>query len=312
VTAARDSQTTSTVLMVRPARFQSNPETAATNAFQRGDPMEVGDVGDAGVLARARAEFDGLVAALREHGVEVLVVEDSSEPEKPDAVFPNNWITFHADGSVVLYPLLAPSRRHEVRPEILGELASRGSIGPRRVLDLRAGAEGFLEGTGSLVLDRVARVAYACRSPRTSPELLARFCAELGSTAHVFDATDARGLAIYHTNVMLSVGTRVAVACLESVRDRAQRVALARSLASGGRELVTLTLAQMEEFAGNLIELRGGDGEALVVRSARARRALRADQVATLERHGRLVSAELATIEHHGGGSARCMIAEVF
>lgn len=307
-TGTPESQAGSTVLMVRPARFGTNAETAGTNAFQRD---AVGDA--ATVLARARREFDGLVAVLRENGVEVLVVEDSPEPAKPDAVFPNNWISFHADGTVVLYPLLAPSRRAEVRPEVLGELGRIGPGAPRRVLDLRAeaGAE-FLEGTGSLVLDRVARVAYACLSPRTSAVLLTRFCAVLGYRPRAFHATDARGVPIYHTNVMMSVGTRFAVVCLDALGDAHERAELAAELTGTGKELVPLTLDQLDEFAGNVLELRSRTGEALLVLSARARRALRPDQLAILRRHARLVSTDLTTIETHGGGSARCMLAEVF
>lgn len=303
-----DAQTTSTVLMIRPARFGANAETAATNAFQRGAVAEA-----ATVLAQARAEFDGLVAALRANGVEVLVLEDPPEPARPDAVFPNNWISFHADGTVVLYPLLAPSRRAEVRPEVLEELQRRGLAAPRRVLDLRAeaGAE-FLEGTGSLVLDRAARVAYACLSPRTSPTLLARFCAALGYRARAFHASDARGVPIYHTNVMMAVGTRCALVGLEAIPDARERAEVAAELTATGHELVALTQAQLDEFAGNVLELRSRAGEALLVLSARARRALRPDQRAVLERHARLVSADLTTIETHGGGSARCMLAEVF
>ncbi len=304
-----ETQTTSTVLMIRPARFGANPETAATNAFQRGRTLAEPEV-----LTRARREFDGLVAVLRVNGVEVFVVEDTLEPEKPDAVFPNNWVSFHAGGTAVLYPLLAPSRRREVRMEVLEELEQRGAFVRRHLVDLRQDGktESFLEGTGSLVLDRVARVAYACLSPRTSREMLARFGLELGYEPVPFQAFDARGVAIYHTNVMMSVGSSVAVACLESIRDRAERMAVEQRLLANGHELVPITLAQADEFAGNLLELRALSGAPLFVLSERARRALRPDQVSVLERHGRIVSADLATIETHGGGSARCMLAEVF
>jgi hypothetical protein len=304
-----EAQTTSTVLMIRPARFGANPETAATNAFQRGQARAEPEL-----LARARREFDGLVAALRASEVEVFVVDDTDEPEKPDAIFPNNWLSFHAGGTAVLYPLLAPSRRREVRVEVLDELERRGAFARRRLIDLRreGQAESFLEGTGSLVLDRVARVAYACISPRTSRGLLARFGLELGYETVPFHASDARGVAIYHTNVMMSVGASVAVVCLESIRDHADRCAVEQHLETSAHELVPITLAQVDEFAGNLLELRTRSGSAIFVLSQRARRALRLDQLGVLERHGRIVSAELDTIETQGGGSARCMIAEVF
>lgn len=300
-----EPQTTARVLMVRPACFGANAETAATNAFQRESALESGEI-----ARRARAEFDALVAALRARDVEVHVVEDTPEPPKPDALFPNNWISFHADGRVVLYPLLAPSRQREVRVDVLATLGGA----PRTVLDLRprAAREGILEGTGSLVLDRAQRVAYACLSPRTAPELLATFCRELGYEPLAFRATDARGVELYHTNVMLSVGTRVAVVCFEAIREARERAAVEQRLAASGREFVALDLAQLDEFAGNLLELRSRAGQALFVLSARARRALRPEQRAVLERHGELVSAELETIETHGGGSARCMIAEIF
>lgn len=303
-----EPQTTDRVLMIRPAVFGANPETAATNAFQRGAEGSAAEL-----LARARAEFDGLVAALRKHGVEVLVLEDSAEPPKPDAVFPNNWVTFHSDGRVVLYPMLVPSRRAEVRAGLLDELARLGLRGTRRLLDLRGEARGeALEGTGSLVLDRVQRVAYACRSPRTSERLLARFCAELGYEALAFDAVDARGTAIYHTNVMMALGEGFALLCAEAIPDAEERRRVVARLAASGHEVVAITLGQMEEFAGNALALRARGGERLLVLSARARRALRGEQVAALERHATLVTAELATIEACGGGSARCMIAEVF
>ena len=304
-----EPQTTSTVLMIRPARFGANPETAPSNAFQRTKTLAEPEV-----LARARREFDGLVAALRANGIEVVVVEDTLEPEKPDAVFPNNWVSFHAGGTAVLYPMLAPSRRREVRPDVLEELERRGAVSRRRTVDLRADAEraGFLEGTGSLVLDRVEHVAYACLSPRTSPEMLARFERELGYETVAFHASDARGVPIYHTNVMMSVGSAVAVVCSEAIREPAERRTVEERLEAGGHELVRLSLTQVDEFAGNLLELRSRAGAALFVLSSRAQRALRPEQRALLERHGRLVSAELDTIEAHGGGSARCMIAEVF
>lgn len=294
-----EPQTTARVLLIRPAHFGANAETAATNAFQG-----VAAGSEAEILVRARAEFDGLVAALRAHGVEVVVIEDTQSPVKPDAVFPNNWVSFHPGGRAVLYPLLAPSRRAEVRPELLGPL------GYGQVVDLRSADT--LEGTGSLVLDRRARVAYACLSPRTTPAGLARFGAALGYEIVAFHAADAEGRAIYHTNVMLSVGTRLALVCLEAIRDADERVHVEQRLRAGGHELVVLTLAQVREFAGNVLELRSGTGAPLFVLSARARAALRPEQRALVERHGTLVSADLTTIETCGGGSARCMLAELF
>lgn len=303
-----EPHTTSRVLMVRPAAFGANPETVATNAFQSANGSSPA------VQAAALAEFDALVQALGKHGVEVFVAEDSPLPVKPDALFPNNWVSFHPGGKVVLYPLLAPSRRAEVRLDLLGRLEARGAIKPHTQIDLRPGAEhfGYLEGTGSLVLDRARRIAYACLSPRTSARKIGEFCAELAYVPELFHATDGAGRAIYHTNVMLSVGTSFALLCSEAIRDERECARIEEHLAATGHELVRITLAQMGEFAGNVLELASREGEPLIVLSARARAALTPGQLAVLERHGRLVSVALDTIERHGGGSARCMIAELF
>jgi hypothetical protein len=306
--APSEPHTTSRVLMVRPAAFGANPETVATNAFQSA-------AGSSSMVhAAALAEFDALVQALGKHGVEVFVGEDTSVPVKPDALFPNNWVSFHPGGKVVLYPMLAPSRRAEVRLDLLERLEARGAIQPRTQIDLRPGAEhfGHLEGTGSLVLDRTRRIAYACLSPRTSARKISEFCAELAYVPELFFASDAAGRAIYHTNVMLSVGSAFALLCSEAIDEERARARIEERLLSTGHELVRITRAQMNEFAGNVLELASKDGEPLIVLSARARAAFGPGQLAVLERHGRLVSVELDTIERHGGGSARCMIAELF
>jgi len=303
-----EPHTTSKVLMVRPSVFGANPETAATNAFQSASGAS------AEVHARALAEFERLVDALGRHGVEVYVAEDTPAPVKPDALFPNNWVSFHPGGKVVLYPLQAPSRRAEVRLDLLARLEARGAIQPRTQIDLRPGAEhfGYLEGTGSLVLDRARRIAYACLSPRTSARKVAEFCAELAYAPELFHAADAEGRAIYHTNVMLSVGTSFALLCGESIRDEGERARVEQRLVSTGHELVPLTLTQVGRFAGNVLELASKEGEPLIVLSERARGALTAAQLGVLERHGRLVAVDIDTIERHGGGSVRCMIAELF
>ena len=306
--ASPEPHTTSKVLMVRPSAFGANPETSATNAFQseRGSSPEV--------HARALAEFDRLADTLGKHGVEVYVADDTPSPVKPDALFPNNWVSFHPGGKVVLYPLLAPSRRAEVRLDLLGRLEARGAIQPRTQIDLRPGAEhfGYLEGTGSLVLDRARRIAYACLSPRTSARRIAEFCAELAYVPELFHALDAEGRAIYHTNVMMSVGSSFALLCTEALRDERERTRVAERLTASGHELVPLTLAQVGRFAGNVLELASKEGEPLIVLSESARDALRPDQLGVLERHGRLVVVALDTIERHGGGSVRCMLAELF
>ena len=303
------STAASAVLMVRPDHFAHNPETAATNAFQRAPAAA-----DAGGVRRAAiAEFEALAAALGARGVRVEVAEGL--PGAPDAVFPNNWVSFHRDGTAVLYPLESPTRRREVRPELVARLWAEGRARPGRLLDLTplAAAGHYLEGTGSLVLDRASRTAYACRSPRTHARALERFCAELGYEPVLFTATD-RGpgaRAIYHTNVMLALGTGFAAVVAEAVEDPAERAALLARLAATGRALVELSREQMRAFAGNLIELRGAGGVPLVVLSRRALRSLRADQRALLGASGELLAVELDTLERVGGGSARCMLAEL-
>jgi hypothetical protein len=226
-------------------------------------------------------------------------------------VFPNNWVSFHADGTAVLYPLLAPSRRRERRPELLDELARKRGYRLARVVDLTHLEERaqFLEGTGSLVLDRAQRVAYACRSPRTHDAALAEFGRELGYETCAFDAADRDGHAIYHTNVLLSIGARFAVLCTGALRDADQRRRVVERLAAH-REVIDLSFEQLHSFAGNLLELRAGASPVIAL-SATALASLRGNQRRALEAHGELVAADVATIERHGGGSVRCMLAEV-
>ncbi|WP_426492476.1 citrulline utilization hydrolase CtlX [Hymenobacter sp. 102] len=301
-------QSTSTVFMMRPTRFTFNPETAQSNHFQG----FVAGADDAAIQDRAFAEFDGMVARLREHGVRVLVFEDTPEPHTPDAVFPNNWGSFHPDGRVVLYPMCAPNRRPERRPDVLAALARQFAV--REILDFsgREQTGEFLEGTGSIVFDHVHRVAYAGLSARTSAGLLQEVCAELGYQAVAFRAYDAQGQEIYHTNVMLCVGAGFAVVCLESIRHEAERAAVAASLTAAGHELVTISLEQVSRFAGNMLTLRPAAGPALLVMSQSAYDALTPAQRHRLSHYATLLPCAIPTIETIGGGSARCMLAEVF
>lgn len=301
------AQSTDTVVMVRPARFASNDQTRDTNAFQA-STAAVPEV-----AAAAVAEFDGAVVALRAAGVTVLVIDDEPAPAKPDAVFPNNWFSTHADGTVVLYPMHAPNRRSERRIDLLQQLDVAGFHCSQLVdLSPHEFAGRCLEGTGSLVLDRVGGVAYACRSPRTDPIVLELWARELGSRVVVFDAVDSAGRAIYHTNVLMCVGTGWAVVCLDAIPVSAERATVANELAATGHDVITLSLAQMAEFAGNMLELLDADGQRIIALSDRARRALGSEVEARLAHHGRLVSCSIPTIEAVGGGSLRCMIAEVF
>jgi hypothetical protein len=309
----QQQQCAAAVLMIRPAAFDYNPETAASNCLQRR-----GEAGEAPANELARAEFDHFVASLKSEGIRVCVAEDTPEPKKPDAVFPNNWVSFHADGTVVLYPMQAESRRRERRREIVDQVCKELGFAMSRVLDLtHHEARGhFLEGTGSLVLDHVRRIAYACRSPRTHPEVLEEWAQALGYKAVVFDAADRNAVPLYHTNVLLFIGTRAVVVGSEAIAP-ADRASVLERLAAAGREVIEIGQDGIEGFAGNMLELATWDealGDASVlVMSARARQSL---AETTYARLSACVDAVLAvpipTIERLGGGSVRCMLAEVF
>jgi len=301
-----EAQCADAVLMIRPARFGANRETADSNRFQQAgnDPADA---------AAALREFDGLVRRLADAGVEVIVAADSPEPEKPDACFPNNWVSFHADGSVVLYPMMAPSRRAERRREPIADV-ERAGFRVARTIDLSAlETRGeFLEGTGSLVLDRRHRTAYACRSPRTTPAALAEFSTALGYRAVVFDAQGPGDRPAYHTNVLMALGERFVVLCTAAIPDAARRATVLGELDRAGHEVIEIGIPEMNGFAGNLLALRARGGGSLIAMSEAARQALAADARRRLERHGEIVAAPIPTIERLGGGSVRCMIAEIF
>ena len=301
-----DRQCADAVLMIRPARFGANPETADSNRFQQGGPS-------ADAHEVARREFDGLVAGLRGAGVAVQVAEDTPEPAKPDACFPNNWVSFHDDGSVVLYPMMAPSRRAERREELIAQLRDAG-FQVARTIDLSPWETRgeFLEGTGSLVLDRCHRIAYACRSPRTTAGALAEFAARLGYRPIAFDALGPDGRPAYHTNVLMAIGRQFAVVCDQAIPDPEERATVLRELRRAGHEPIRIGVAEMHGFAGNLLALCAADGGQIIAMSDTARRSLAPATERALERHGRIVAAPIPTIERYGGGSVRCMIAEVF
>jgi hypothetical protein len=293
--------------MVRPAAFGWNPQTAVSNLFQGPPP-------GCDLQSRALDEFDRLTDALLQAGVEVHALADRADPPCPDALFPNNWVSLHADGTAVLYPMLAPNRRLERRPELLAELANRGGFRVERLVDLtHHEIHGrFLEGTGSVVFDHVSRAAYACLSPRSDVEVLRELCVEIGYEPVVFDATGPAGAPVYHTNVMLAIGRKFVAVCADAV-PAAQRGALLERLGAGGRHVETIDAAQMASFAGNLLELRSrADGSVLAV----SRRGFESLAPAARERLAscveRLVAVPVPTIEDTGGGSVRCMLAEVF
>lgn len=304
-----DRQTATDVMMIRPVAFAGNPQTRPSNAFQQLDSGH----SDAANQAAAAREFDGLVAALEQAGVAVHVFDDTPEPHTPDSIFPNNWVSFHADGTVVLYPMLAENRRLERRMDLLEALSSKHGFHASRVIDLtRHEHTGrYLEGTGSLVLDRMHRVAYACVSPRTDLDVLGDFAQQLDYDIVAFEAHDANGTAIYHTNVLMSVGERFAAICSSAIREDA-RDGVLRQLRSTGRTVVDLSLEQMSAFAGNILELGSSLTGSVVAMSERARDALTAEQRASLESSaGPIVAAAIPTIETLGGGSVRCMLAEL-
>ena len=307
--ATADAQAADAVLMVRPASFGWNPQTQASNRFQRDEPGLA-----SGANERARAEFDALVLQLRGAGVEVAVAADVATPACPDAIFPNNWVSLHADGTVVLYPMLARNRRLERRLDLIASLAAERGRTIRRLLDLtQHESHGrFLEGTGSVVFDHARRIAYACLSPRTHPEPLAELCDELGYEQCTFAATDAAGVPIYHTNVMLAVGSRCCVVAASAIdlRDRERVLA---SLAGAARHVEIIDAAQMAGFAGNVLELRAAASGSVLAMSATAQTSFGPAAIERLASTvNRIVAAPIPTIETFGGGSVRCMLAEVF
>ncbi len=308
MTSVREPQLASTVLMIRPVAFQSNPQTAPSNAFQTDPPAS-----PAQQQAAALREFDGLVAALRDAGIEVIVVEDTPEPHTPDAIFPNNWISMHADGRVVLYPMEAENRREERRLDVVERLHAVYHRQVTDVVDLSAHERDghHLEGTGSMVLDRHNRVAYACLSSRTHLEPLADFAQRMDYDVVAFDAVDSSGVAIYHTNVMMNIGEELAVICDAAIQREEQRAAVLARLEETGHTIVSIDYGQLEAFAGNMLELRNRDGQRVVAMSQRAYDSLRGEQRALLSADARIVAPPIDTIESAAGGSVRCMLAEV-
>ncbi len=308
MTTMTEAQLASAVLMIRPVRFEGNPLTAASNRFQQHSGL-------AGTEQNrlAQDEFDGLAAALRDAGVTVVVVDDTDEPHTPDSIFPNNWLSMHSDGRAVLYPMQATNRRLERRMDVLEMLVDRHGYQVREVVDLsHYEASGrFLEGTGSLVLDRPHRTAYACLSSRTHFDPLGEFAQRMDYEIIAFDALDPDGVPIYHTNVLMHIGEQLAAVCAESITDDAQRDAVLGSLAASGHDVLELSFEQLAAFAGNMLELRNADGERVLALSQQAHDSLTAEQRAQLHANGRVVTAHIPVIETSAGGSVRCMLAEI-
>lgn len=309
-------QTTNKVLMVRPVRFAYNEETATNNAFQKKDDTQGGAQT---IEQQAVREFDAYVAMLREQGVEVQVLQDTEEPFTPDSIFPNNCFSTHIDvlpgtsvrqRTLVIYPMYARNRRDE-RGKLLKALMKERFD---KIVDLSIleQEDKFLEGTGSLILDREHHIAYACVSPRTNPVALKIWADEMNYRYVLFDGTDDNRQPIYHTNVMMHVGSRYAIVCLEAIADQSQRQTVIDSLHTTGKEIVNISFDQMRQFAGNMLELRNSEGKKILVMSATAKHSLTSEQLSTLEQDALIVAPDIHTIETAGGGSARCMIAEKY
>lgn len=301
-------QTTTQLLMVRPAAFGFNAETAANNAFQINDTSRTRQQ----IETQARLEFDNFVNLLRGNGVQVTVVEDTPTPIKTDAVFPNNWVSFHTDGTVVTYPMFSPIRRQERRIDIIEALKKQFDIKKEIHLEVAEAENLFLEGTGSMIFDRTHSICYACLSPRTDFSLLEKFCNLLNFKRVAFHATDEQGQDIYHTNVMMALGETFVVICLDSVRDEAEKWLLKNLFEKTGKDIIEISNAQMLQFAGNMLQVRNTEGGTFLVMSSKAFHALTPQQVAHIKTHTQILHSDLEVIETYGGGSARCMMAEVF
>ena len=305
------NQSTSSVFMVRPHSFRKNEETATNNHYQR----DIAQASPEEIIERAQEEFDGLVGQLKAAGVEVVVFDEAEPHETPDALFPNNWVSTHADGTVALYPMFAPNRRTERREDVPLVLEHQFGFDVRQIIDFTEfeSHNKFLEGTGSIVLDRVNRKAYAALSDRTDARALEHFCDQLDFEPVAFKAfqtVDNQRLPIYHTNVMMSIGSGYAVVCLNCIDSDEERKQVVDAIAQDGLELIAITEEQVNQFAGNMLELTGDDSPVLVM-SASAYQSLVPEQIEKLQQHTTLLHAPLPTIETCGGGSARCMIAEI-
>ncbi len=298
-------QTTSNLLMIKPVRFDFNAETAVNNSFQQASS-------DQQVAEKATAEFDCFVSVLRNAGVQVTVVEDTPEPHTPDSVFPNNWISFHDDGTVFLYPMFAVNRRLERKPHVLAAIENKFQI--KKTIDLSEyeNQQLFLEGTGSMVLDRANKIAYACLSPRTNLRVLNDWCSKSGFRPVAFTSVDSKGDPIYHTNVMMCIADSYAVICLDSIPDKQERDTVIKTLQDTKKEIIEISFDQMNRFAGNMLQVQNIKGDRYLVMSSQAYNSLTTEQIKHIEAYHPILHSDITTIETNGGGSARCMMAEVF
>jgi len=305
-------QITDTILMIRPVAFRMNEQTAVNNYYQK----VVDSLLPETVNAKAQQEFDAFVEKLKAVGVNVVVVDDTTDTDTPDSIFPNNWVSFHENGDVALYPMFAENRRNERREEILDLLEDKG-FNIDNIVDYTSAEEDdiFLEGTGSIVLDRVNQKAYCALSPRADEELFIEFCEDFEYTPVIFEAfqtVNGERKQIYHTNVMMCVGDTFAVICADCIDDKKERKMVLENLKEDGKEIILLTEQQLNNFAGNMLQVNGADNKSYLVMSDAAKQVLTKDQITKIEKHTEILSANLDTIEACGGGSARCMMAEVF
>jgi hypothetical protein len=298
-------QSTPYIMMVRPAHFGFNHETADSNVFQQNDTSR----SEEEIHLTALAEFDRFVEVLRDHEIDVTVIDDTPDPVKTDAIFPNNWVTFHADGSAITYPMLSTNRRLERREEILDE---KFLIERRYSFEYFEEEDKFLEGTGSMVFDHINNLVYASHSPRTNPEVLDKFCVLKDFRKVLFHSIDREGQSIYHTNVMMAIGTYLAVICLASISNESERRDVVHNLTSHGKDILELSFDQLNSFAGNMLELQSIAGQRYMIMSESALKSLSGNQIDMIESKTPIISCPIPTIETFGGGSVRCMMAEIF
>ena len=304
-------QITNTILMIRPVSFRMNEQTAVNNYF-----MEDIDMKNQEINQKAQEEFDAFVSVLKNKGVNVIVVQDTKEPDTPDSVFPNNWISFHANGTVGVYPMFAENRRNERRDDIF-EILEHNGFKINDVVDYTSAEEEelFLEGTGSILIDRVNNKAYCALSERADEELFIEFCEDFDFFPVIFTANqsvDGKRLPIYHTNVMMALAENFVIICTDSIDDKKERKNVLEHLKKDGKEVIVITEQQMHQFAGNMLQVLGSDDKRYMVMSSAAYHSLTPKQIAQIENHCAILHSSLHTIETCGGGSARCMMAEVF
>ena len=296
------------VMMVRPANFGFNEETAKNNSFQ----ANIFGLTPEEISSRAVVEFDQLVQKMVDHGIQVEIIQDTTEPKNPDAVFPNNWISFHHPDFIVTYPMFAKARRSERRESIIDIIREEYKIKAQFRFEQFEAEEKFLEGTGSMIFDRENKIAYACRSIRTDEKLFHQFCADMNFKPVLFDSVDAKGNPIYHTNVMMCVAADFVVICMESIPIAAERRLLKAFFKETGKKIIDISLNQVEQFAGNMLQLKNEKEDRFLIMSTSAYNSLNKEQLNSILPLTKIIHSDLTTIETYGGGSARCMIAELF